>query len=1509
MDNDRRRRRWTWVWAVGSLAVLALGGAFPAGAADAASGPPGLLGHWAFDDGQGDVASDSSGQANDGTLHGAEWVRGAFGTALHFKGVESYVAIPAPRGLDGANELTVEAWVLWQGSGRYPNLLTGGQWSPGGFMLFVVDNACAFRLGRPDVSAAESGALWDERSAPLVSAFEVGTWYHLAATFRRPEVVTYVNGQVAGTATWDYPIGCRGDLLIGCWYPLQACHQGLIDEVKVYNRALVAAEVQASFAAESPRRMAPAAVAYESIPPTAPEGAQQMAVLENSVARLEIDARGRCNALVDKGSGRNLLATTLPLVALTRNGKTVSARTCSYADGKLRFGFGKGGESVLVAASAKAHYFTFEVLAVEGDGVQSVTFLALPVLKGTYSFPTSGATVGDDWAVCLRELNLQTEVTLGGAPPAARAGAQAEYGLVGAKAALVVSSPADLRPALQELVKAEGLPQSALGGPWALDAEGNRGSYLFAAPSEREADRWIEFAKRGGFACMHYDGWYASLGHYEPAPELFPSGLAGMKEMVRKVHAAGMKAGMHTLTGCIQPHDSWVTPVPDKRLAADASYTLAAAMDEKAETILTSERPQMHDIIWSYAGGGNAIRMGEEIIQYAAISYQPPYGFLKCTRGAFGTRPGAHAQGSPVDHLRQVYIAFYPDERTTLVGEVAAAIARVYNECEFDQIYMDGSEGMGNRHAVQTMRDAIFSRLQRPAVVEASEWGHWSWYYHSRIGAWDHATWGWKRFVDMHCADIAGYRQGALLQAQLGWWVVLGAGPGNRAETPDEMEYFCCKNLAYDAPSSTQVPGSLTAPANARLLEYITMAGWYERLRLANYFPESVKAQLRQPRQDFHLLQADGGDWQLLPTDYLAHRITGSGDGSAAWSVANRFGAQPVRLRLEALYSVQPYDSPEAMVLADPARPEAFTVSRNAVDVTHALSRSTAQVKVGDASLCFTATSQRSSGKGAWAQAGMRFEAPYLDIGPGEALGVWIYGDGKGAVLNLQLVTPREYMHAYAEHYVTIDFSGWRYVALPLRERAADRYHDYEWPYFSQHGIFRTHLDPHHVSEVNLYLNNLPPNDTVTIYLSPLRVLRTLRAELSNPVVELNGAALQIPTTLRSGDYIELQAADDCRVYDERGTLLERLTVGAAPPLLAAGMNQLHFSCTGPSGVEARAEVTLVAAGAPLSGRTPSAQVNWALLHDEYGLPRTVLAADGTEQRWEVICRPEGTSAALGLEIEVHETGITDAAYNSPSALTLEGFDDLDFFAESPENQFAQFVYDAQHKSLAAKPGVTQQLERSTERVKVGTGSARYTATSTLADNGGWSARGRRYLKPLDLSAYQGIGFWLYGDGRGEVFKLQLRDPAAGWFDMVTVVDFTGWRYVQFDLAGAESINLAAVEYLLIYYNGIPANQTVSCCIDAVRALPTGAGLRDPELSVGGKRQVFPVTLSVGDRLVYDGVGAGRLYRRGKAVPEAVQPQGAPLTLVPGRNAAVFAFGAGAPAQYRATVSLVKHYP
>jgi hypothetical protein len=494
------------------------------------------------------------------------------------------------------------------------------------------------------------------------------------------------------------------------------------------------------------------------------------------------------------------------------------------------------------------------------------------------------------------------------------------------------------------------------------------------------------------------------------------------------------------------------------------------------------------------------------------------------------------------------------------------------------------------------------------------------------------------------------------------------------------------------------------------------------------------------------------------------------------------------------------------------------------------------------------------------------------------------------------------------EHYVTIDFTGWRYFEIPLRERDAAKHRDYEWPYSSLAGIYMTAVNRSHIGEVNLYLNNLPPNDTATVHLSPIKALRTSRVQVANPTLAVNGQKLTLPTALRSGDYVELATPDDCRVYDERGTLLERLALQRAVPVLKAGANQLAFSCDHPDGLSARAEITVIASGAPLSERTPADQINWQLLRDEYDAPRVVTKLDGKDNAWDVLCRKGARSVSFSVEIDAEEVHASDAAYNRPDALTLESFDDAGFFGEASVDPPATPVYDAKGQSIAVLPGVTQTLERSTDQVKIGQASARYSATSTLADNSGWSVRGGRYRKPLDLSQAQAIGFWLHGDGKGEAFKLQLRDKTAGWLDMVTHVSFTGWRYQQFAFSGPGKLDRANVQHLLIYYNGIPSQQTVTCYVDEVRAVPAIAGLRNPALTIGGKRLVFPVELSTGDRLVFDGSRC-RLHRKAQADLEWIQPQGGPVTLEPGRNRAVLSFDSGLLPQFRVAASLVKHYP
>ena len=209
-----------------------------------------LLGCWLFDDGQGEVARDTSGHGRDGEIHTGQWSTGRFGTALQFDGERTHVGIPELPGLDGSDEMTIMVWVLWEGTGRYPNVITGGAWNPGGFLLFVSDHLCSFRMGKPGKEPWDTGQDWQETGAALVNPFELGRWYHLAATFRRPVLTTYVDGEPVGSASWAFPVGQTGEIQVGKWGLDQGrtqAHWGLMRRLKIYSRALTPVEVEAEY--------------------------------------------------------------------------------------------------------------------------------------------------------------------------------------------------------------------------------------------------------------------------------------------------------------------------------------------------------------------------------------------------------------------------------------------------------------------------------------------------------------------------------------------------------------------------------------------------------------------------------------------------------------------------------------------------------------------------------------------------------------------------------------------------------------------------------------------------------------------------------------------------------------------------------------------------------------------------------------------------------------------------------------------------------------------------------------------------------------------------------------------------------------------------------------------------------------------------------------------------------------------------------------------------------------
>jgi hypothetical protein len=919
--------------------------------------------------------------------------------------------------------------------------------------------------------------------------------------------------------------------------------------------------------------------------------------LENQYLKYVIGADGSNSAFMDKQSGTDYCdhQRSSKFARLRKSGKGFGASQVTYADGKFNVQFGESGVTAVIGVTIEKRYFTFEVLSVSEAAVDELVFLDLPL--------TNTGSLADKFQACTLALNIRTDINdLPGPSRHLLAACFARPGLVGAKAAILGCPQGELRNVMKEVVRAaKDLPPTDRGGPWALDAAANRGSYLIDYPgsiSETNVDKWIATAKGIGAKQIDFHtGHTLRFGDYEPDPAIYPKGLESLKAVIDKLHAAGIAAGLHTYAFYVAKNSKWVTPMPDPRLGKDATFTLASTLTETNNLVTVTETTKdMSTLTGFQVRNSVTLQIDDELITYTGINKEPPYAFTGCERGAHGTKVTQHAAGAKVHHLKECFGLFTPDGDSTMFEEVAARTAEVYNQCGFDMIYLDAIDGadiLGSwphsyRYYAARFVQKLCGSLKRPAIMEMSTFNHDLWFVRSRMGAWDAPSKGYKRFIDQHFLDNKSSQQ-FFLPANLGWWCIFDWAPKDRIRTfSDDLEYIMCKAIAGDHSLSWLMgfePETFEKSHNARRLGALVKQ--YEELRLANYFPPAVREKLGTPDSDFTLEKTAASRWQFRPVRYDTHKVMAVDGDSNRWQVENQFRKQPLKVRIEALLSLAPYEN-DGEVLAAFAATNEFSLVQMAAGVTGSLQSVSAPVKAGATSGGFVAKSDKTNALCAWVVVGKSFSPPVNLLEKG--FGVWIHGDGKGEVLNFQWRAPEHLSGGLSEHYAVIDFTGWRY--FEFMEPESDRLMAYGWPYFYANpdqqfggvdsirninkltGMFW--VDYGKLDSLKLWYNNLPKGEEVKCYLSPIKALPHVKAKLVNPAIAIGGQTITFPTMLESGSYLEFRSQTDCKVYDAKGELIGEIKPQGNIPQLEAGSNVVQFSCNVPPGVNARANVTII---------------------------------------------------------------------------------------------------------------------------------------------------------------------------------------------------------------------------------------------------------------------------------------------------------------------------------------------
>lgn len=208
---------------------------------------PKLVGYWRFDEGEGLVVKDASGNGKDGRVanegRGVRRVEGRTGNAPEFSGgdpkkrrVAGCVEVPNMGEQDFAKGLTIELWVKFTKIKRPQTyeLVSNTFGDRGqGFRLMLSWLRLVFSSGE-----GGAGKTWGAASKAAKTKIEAGVWYHVAATYDGSVYRVYLDGlEVAAsgrlTMTTGRPVLYIGSYNAGYAYGLN----GIVDDVRIYNHA------------------------------------------------------------------------------------------------------------------------------------------------------------------------------------------------------------------------------------------------------------------------------------------------------------------------------------------------------------------------------------------------------------------------------------------------------------------------------------------------------------------------------------------------------------------------------------------------------------------------------------------------------------------------------------------------------------------------------------------------------------------------------------------------------------------------------------------------------------------------------------------------------------------------------------------------------------------------------------------------------------------------------------------------------------------------------------------------------------------------------------------------------------------------------------------------------------------------------------------------------------------------------------------------------------------------
>ncbi len=202
----------------------------------------GLVGHWNFDESGGNIAYDTSGNLNNGTLVNGPirqtGVNCQVGGCLSFNGSNNFITTNSSTADFGTSNFSISTWIN-ASSLSGVHIIIGKRVYPPGYIIYTNGSSLILQVNDSNANSYTIG-----------NYTYVGTWHNIAVVVQRTtnQAFYYLDGVLQGTGT--SLSASTGSISNSGWFGIGAdqsdqtnVFSGSIDDVRVYNRALSANEI------------------------------------------------------------------------------------------------------------------------------------------------------------------------------------------------------------------------------------------------------------------------------------------------------------------------------------------------------------------------------------------------------------------------------------------------------------------------------------------------------------------------------------------------------------------------------------------------------------------------------------------------------------------------------------------------------------------------------------------------------------------------------------------------------------------------------------------------------------------------------------------------------------------------------------------------------------------------------------------------------------------------------------------------------------------------------------------------------------------------------------------------------------------------------------------------------------------------------------------------------------------------------------------------------------------